>query len=351
MITRSAASLQNRSWQDELNSLITCPEHLLGLLHLPNHYLPAAKKAAALFPLRATASFVARIKPGDPHDPLLRQILPLQDELSTAAGFSRDPLGERAFNPVPGIVHKYANRVLFIAASQCAINCRYCFRRHFPYSDNQLNRNQWQSALQYVRDNPQLNEVILSGGDPLSLADRQLAWLIEEVAAIAHIKRLRIHSRYPVILPSRITPEFIRLLTSTRLQAVLVVHCNHPQEIDEAVGEAFDRLRRAQICLLNQTVLLKGINDDIAVLTELSEALFAAGALPYYLHLLDRVEGAAHFMLDDLSARQLYAELLTRLPGYLVPKLVREQANERSKTPVAPAGDEQQAILHSMIGK
>lgn len=316
------------------------PEMLLEMLCLPPEWLAPAQAANRLFPLRATRSFVDRIRRGDPQDPLLMQILPLGAEQETAPTYSVDPLAEADFNPVPGVVHKYRNRVLLIAATQCAINCRYCFRRHFPYGDNQLSRTQWQQALAYIRNQPQINEVILSGGDPLSISDRQLAWLNRELADIPHVMRLRVHTRYPVILPSRITETLLDALTGSRLKPVLVIHCNHPQEVDDSVRSALAHLSQSGITLLNQTVLLKNINDNSEILATLSETLFNAGVLPYYLHLLDKVQGAAHFEVPNHQAQDLYRELLTLLPGYLVPKLVREMPFALSKTPLLPAQDQ-----------
>lgn len=337
MIPRTVPTWQITNWQDELKDLIQDPGSLIDYLELDRQWLGPAERAHSLFPLRATRSFVSRIRKGDPQDPLLLQILPLGAELLAEPGYGRDPLEERQFNPVPGIVHKYTSRVLLIAATQCAINCRYCFRRHFPYEDHQLSRPEWQAALDYVRQAPGVNEVILSGGDPLSLGDRQIDWLVRAIAEIPHVTRVRIHSRYPVILPSRITEGLINTLTGTRLKPVVVIHCNHPQEIDAPVREALASLVQNRVTLLNQTVLLKKINDNSRILATLSEALFAAGVMPYYLHLLDKVEGAAHFAVDDGRARTLYGELLTLLPGYLVPKLVRENPHQASKTPVLPA--------------
>lgn len=347
MIPGTVPTWQVKSWQEELADLITSPRALLELLELDSSWLAPAIAAAKLFPLRVTPSYASRIRKGDPDDPLLRQILPLGDELLTEADYTTDPLQEATANPVRGVVHKYHGRVLFIAATQCAINCRYCFRRHFPYGDNQLNREQWRAALTYVADNPQISEVILSGGDPLSLADKQLAWLTEEIAKISHVTRLRIHTRYPIILPSRITAGLIGSITQTRLQVVMVVHCNHPQEIDPAVCAAFRDLKQAQVTLLNQTVLLRNINDDSEILAALSEGLFNAGVLPYYLHLLDKVTGAAHFAIADQDAKSLYKELLTLLPGYLVPKLVREVPSELSKTPILPDSNTENGAKYS----
>lgn len=337
MIHRTVPSWQTKSWQEELKTLIQCPKALLEQLGLGSEALPDAIKASTHFPLRVTQPYAARIKKGDPQDPLLLQVLPLGAELESPADFVPDPLAEAEFQPVPGIVHKYASRVLFIAATQCAINCRYCFRRHFPYDDHKLGRADWQQALAYVKQRGEINEVILSGGDPLSLSDKQLAWLAEEIAAIPHIKRLRIHTRYPIILPSRITDSLIRALTATRLRVIMVVHCNHAQEVDSEVRHGISLLLKAQLTILNQTVLLKGINDKSEILASLSETLFDCGVHPYYLHLQDRVKGTAHFLVEDDRAKAIYRDLLTLLPGYLVPKLVRENPHEKSKTPIAPA--------------
>ncbi|MBC6904176.1 EF-P beta-lysylation protein EpmB [Saccharophagus sp. K07] len=336
MIPRTVPTWQTKSWQEELSDLIQDPAILLERLQLGPEWLKPALDASIHFPLRATESYVSRIRPGDPQDPLLLQILPLAEELKPAPDYQKDPLEEARFTPVPGLVHKYQSRVLLVAATQCAINCRYCFRRHFPYEEHQLSRPEWLAALDYIRRAPEINEVILSGGDPLSLSDKQLGWLVENIGNIPHIKRLRIHSRYPIILPSRITPELLKAIHHPRLKTVMVMHCNHAQEIDGNVHDAVKAMRGADILVLNQAVLLKKINDNSRILATLSESLFDAGVLPYYLHLLDKVQGAAHFAVAEDRARELYGELLTLLPGFLVPKLVRETPDEGSKTPIPP---------------
>lgn len=334
MITRTLPTWQSKSWQDELADLITSPEELFALLKLNPDDLEGAREACRQFPLRATRAYVDRIRPGDFQDPLLRQILPLGSELKTVPGYVADPLEESAANPLPGLIHKYHGRVLFVVAPQCAINCRYCFRRHFPYQDNTPGRQQWQAALDYIRADDSIEEVIYSGGDPLVVSDRQLLWLSREVADIAHVKRLRVHTRLPIVAPSRITDECLEWLSLPGLQTVMVIHCNHAQEIDQDVGEALTRLKTAGVTLLNQSVLLQGVNDNREALAQLSQRLFQVGVLPYYLHLLDRVAGAAHFAVDETRARTLYQELLAVLPGYLVPRLVRENPGAASKTPV-----------------
>ncbi|MFV8780959.1 EF-P beta-lysylation protein EpmB [Microbulbifer sp. SA54] len=324
----------SRRWQEEMADLVTDPQELLDLLQLSAGQLPQLQAAAKLFQLRVPRPYLQRIRAGDPNDPLLLQALPSGLELDATPGFSNDPLEEANANPVPGVVHKYRGRLLLITAGQCAINCRYCFRRAFPYGDNHLNRSQWQQALDYIRAQHDLCEVILSGGDPLVLNDRQLGWLAGELAAIAHVDKLRIHTRLPIVAPSRINDELLSWFANSRLKPVLVLHCNHANEIDGDVRAALARLRRAGVTLLNQSVLLRGVNDSVEALAALSEALFDAGVLPYYLHQLDRVQGAAHFEVSDARAKDLVEAIRQRLPGYLVPRLVREIPGERSKTPV-----------------
>ncbi|WP_444939594.1 EF-P beta-lysylation protein EpmB [Microbulbifer sp. JMSA002] len=323
-----------RRWQDELLDLITDPEELIRLLQLDPAQMPWAQRANNKFALRVPRPFLRRIRPADPNDPLLLQVLPGAAELEVVAGYSADPLKEAEANPLPGVVHKYHGRLLFITAGQCAVNCRYCFRREFPYGDNHLNRKQWSAALDYVRAHTELREVILSGGDPLVLNDRQLGWLAGELAQIPHLNKLRVHSRVPIVAPSRITDEMLSWFSQSRLKPVLVLHCNHANEIDAEVRGALLRLREAGVTLLNQAVLLRGVNDSCEALEALSETLFDASVLPYYLHQLDRVNGAAHFEVSDSVAVEIVEQLRRRLPGYLVPKLVREVPGVASKSPI-----------------
>ncbi|CCJ74108.1 Lysine 2,3-aminomutase [Cronobacter condimenti 1330] len=293
----------------------------------------AGRDARRLFALRVPRAFVARMEKGNPHDPLLRQVLTSREEFVAAPGFTTDPLEEQN-SVVPGLLHKYQNRALLLVKGGCAVNCRYCFRRHFPYADNQGNKRNWQAALDYIAAHPELDEIIFSGGDPLMAKDRELAWLVENLEAIPHIKRLRIHSRLPIVIPARITDELVQLLGQTRLQVLLVNHINHAQEIDGAFRAGMARLRAAGVTLLNQSVLLRGVNDNAPTLATLSNALFDAGVMPYYLHVLDKVQGAAHFMVSDDEARAIMRELLTLVSGYMVPKLAREIGGEPSKTPL-----------------
>jgi EF-P beta-lysylation protein EpmB len=335
MIPETSAIRQTPAWQQELARAISDPAELLAALHLDPAWLPAAQAAARLFPLRVPRGFVARMRRGDPRDPLLRQVLPLAEEHLAAPGFSTDPVGDLAAMASPGVLHKYQGRVLLTATGACAVHCRYCFRRHFPYTESSAGTDHWQAALDYLAQEASLREVILSGGDPLTLSDRRLAEFIRAAAGIAHLERLRIHTRLPVVLPERITPELVRTLSSTRLSTVVVIHANHANEIDDAVIEALARLRAAGVTLLNQSVLLRDVNDSAGALVALSETLFAAGVLPYYLHLLDRVQGAAHFEVPEDEARVLMQQLTSRLPGYLVPRLVREIAGAPAKQVVA----------------
>ncbi|MFG6666813.1 EF-P beta-lysylation protein EpmB [Halomonas sp. HNIBRBA4712] len=322
------------SWQRQLSGAIRDPGALLERLGLADRWLDGARLGHALFEVRVPEAYAARINSADPQDPLLRQILPLGEETRTHPGFVQDPLEEADHRPARGLIHKYRGRVLLIASPACAVNCRYCFRRHFPYAENSPSRAQWQEALDYLRGDESIHEAILSGGDPLAASDRQLGWLVGELEKIPHLKRLRIHTRLPVVIPDRVDDALLGWLDATRLQKVMVLHINHANEIDQAVVDACARLKKAGVTLLNQSVLLRGVNDDVATLATLSERLFEAGLLPYYLHVLDPVQGAAHFDVPDDEARALVSELRAHLPGFLMPRLVREIPGEASKTPL-----------------
>jgi EF-P beta-lysylation protein EpmB len=325
------------NWQSQLRNVITSRCELLEALGLTTNDVGFSSGADEDFPVKVPRSFVRRMRQGDPRDPLLLQVLSSAREIAETPGYSRDPLGESgATNPRRGIMHKYHGRVLLIVSGGCAVNCRYCFRRHFPYSENQNSRQQWHDALDYIRADSSIEEVILSGGDPLVATDEQLQQLVEQIGAIAHVQRLRIHSRLPVVIPARITEPLLDAITHAKLQTIMVIHCNHAREIDESVAIALAALRRRDITLLNQAVLLAGINDRLETQLALCQRLFATGTLPYYLHLLDKVQGAAHFDVPESKARLLLAELAARLPGYLVPKLVREIAGADSKVVVPP---------------
>ena len=283
------------------------------------------------FRCRVPEPFLHRIEKNNPHDPLLRQVLPINDELDIVPGYSTDPLQEHHHQPTQGLLHKYHGRVLLTLTGACAINCRYCFRRHFPYQEHTFNQTRWDAIVNHLKADDSIHEVILSGGDPLMLKDKTLQKLIDELETLSHIKTLRIHSRLPIVIPSRITTELCTLLARTRLRVVLVVHVNHAQEIDTTVSDTLRRLP-PNITLLNQSVLLKCVNDNAKALIDLSHCLFANGILPYYLHLLDPVIGTAHFDVPQKKAEQLVHEIRAQLPGYLVPRLARETAQEPAKT-------------------
>lgn len=323
------------TWQEALKNAISDPQELWRELNLNPADLPAAYQANTLFALRVPREFITRMEKGNPQDPLLLQILPGGNELISTAGFSADPLNEKAFNPVPGLLHKYHGRVLLTLAGSCAINCRYCFRREFPYENNVPGQQGWQQALNYIAADISIQEVIFSGGEPLMLKDHVLSQLISQIQSIPHVTRIRIHTRLPIVIPSRVTDELITVLTRTRLPIIIVLHCNHANEIDDAVANAVSCLRHANMTLLNQSVLLKNINDDANVLINLSERLFTTGILPYYLHLLDRVNGTNHFEVDEMNAKQLIEKMSQCLPGFLVPKLVREIAGEPAKVSIS----------------
>ena len=311
--------------------MITDLQTLCDELQLSPQALNFSAKATENFPLRVPKSFVSRMEKGNPHDPLLRQILPIADELEIHADFSHDPVGDLQAVKQIGILHKYHGRVLLINTGACAIHCRYCFRRNFPYTDLQLSKQQEAQAIQAIAEDKTIEEVILSGGDPLVLNDVRLASLFTQLNAIPTLKRLRIHTRLPIVQPERITVELLDIFKTSPKNIILVLHCNHANEIDENVASACEKLKNANVTLLNQSVLLCGVNDDAAVLCALSERLFEIGAMPYYLHFLDKAHGTAHFQVSKARALEIMTVVQNRLSGYLVPKLVFEQAGQLAK--------------------
>ena len=288
------------------------------------------------FPLFVPQPYLSRIEKGNATDPLLLQILPLSHELHRSPDFTSDPLEESSFTPRKGLLHKYQGRVLVIASGACAINCRYCFRRHFPYQEHQPDRNAWESIFDYLVKHSSISEVILSGGDPLTLNDSRLSWVASELGRIPHIKRLRIHSRLPIVIPQRICASLLDWIKASPLRIVIVIHSNHPNELDQQVARHLQKLHHAGVTLLNQSVLLAGINDSAAVLISLSEKLSEMDVLPYYLHMLDKVSGASHFEVSNGAAREIYQQVISWLPGYLVPKLVKDSPESTSKTLILP---------------
>lgn len=334
MIPLSDQSWQSQSWQELLSSSLISVKDLLTLLELD---LPASEwLATPEFPLSVPQPYLARIEKANCYDPLLLQVLPRAQELINSSGFTADPLDEKSISTHKGLLHKYRGRVLVITTGTCAINCRYCFRRQFPYQEHQPDTAGWESIFDYIATDPSLSEVILSGGDPLVLNDSRLSWITSELAKIPHIKRLRIHSRLPIVIPQRITSQLLDTIEASPLKVVVVIHCNHPNELDEQVAHFLHELHLAGSSLLNQSVLLAGINDSADTLISLSERLFDIGVLPYYLHMLDKVFGATHFDVPYDTARDLYQQMSEALPGYLVPKLVTDQPGTLSKSLIIP---------------
>lgn len=335
MIPHQQIVTLDSDWKTQLRDAVTSPEELLELLGLDKGDSSAAVLAGREFPLIVPRSFISRMEPGNPNDPLLRQVLPAGVELLAEPGYSEDPVGETGkANAHPGIIQKYHGRVLLILSGGCAINCRYCFRRHFPYSENQNSRQDWLDALETIARDSSISEIILSGGDPLLVSDGQLANLIQQIATIPHVKRLRVHTRLPVVIPQRVTESLLDALCHPALQTVVVIHANHANEICTEVAASMQALRARDITVLNQAVLLAGVNDNADTLAALSERLFEAGVLPYYLHLLDKVRGAAHFDVSEDRGRVLLGQISARLPGYLVPRLVKEESGKSAKTGV-----------------
>ena len=331
---RQPAALVPVRWQQALREAVRDPRELLDLLGLDRLAPRLSAEAMVQFPLRVPRGFVARMRRGDPRDPLLRQVLPLDDEMRPMPGFALDAVGDGAAKTAPGVIQKYRGRALLVATGSCAIHCRYCFRRHFPYAEETAARDGWREAVDLIRQDASIEEVLLSGGDPLSLSNGKLAELTGALADIPHLRRLRIHSRLPIVVPERVDDGLMGWLTALPWPVTLVVHANHANEFDDTVDAALGRLRAAGVHLLNQAVLLRGVNDSVDALAALSERGFRAGVLPYYLHQLDRVAGVAHFEVDDAHARALHAGLAARLSGYLVPRLVREIPGDTGKRPL-----------------
>ncbi len=342
MIPAGPAALQHAvqqtapapNWRQAWRDAVRDPRELLAMLGLDALAAGISDAAAAQFPLRVPRGFVARMRHGDRHDPLLRQVLPVLDEDRIVAGFGLDAVGDAAARRGGGVIHKYNGRALLVATGSCAVHCRYCFRRHYPYAEDTAAAAGWREAVALVAGDASIHEVILSGGDPLSLADHKLAELTAALRGIPHLRRLRIHTRLPIVLPERVDAGLLAWLRGLPWPVAIIVHANHAREFDAAVDDAMAALRDAGALLLNQAVLLRGVNDSVDALADLCERGHAAGVLPYYLHQLDRVAGAAHFEVGDAEALALHAALAARLPGYLVPRLVREVAGRTGKTPL-----------------
>lgn len=337
MITGKPIAVQSvptekNGWQQQLADMIQDLPTLLDSCGLGTPPAPLANMLEVSFPVRTTRHFANLINPGDWYDPLLQQILPWASEQAVVPGFNTDPLEEREASPLPGLIHKYRSRVLLVPTGACAIHCRYCFRRHFPYEGHRMGAQERAAIINYLHAHPEVNEVIFSGGDPLMLNDRTLNHWLTELAGISNLITVRFHSRLPVVLPDRLTPDLLKVLTATRLNTVLVLHSNHAQELDDSLATGLSALRAAGVILLNQAVLLRGVNDNLTTQTALSQRLMQLGVLPYYLHQLDSVSGAAHFAVSDSAALPLHNEMKEHLAGYLVPRLVREIPDQPSKT-------------------
>ena len=328
----------SRSWQRQLAEAIRSPSELLAALKINSadaaDVCHNESTSGRSFPTLVPLSFLQRMEPGNPRDPLLLQVLATASEDQTVAGFIADPVGDGASRTVPGLLQKYVGRALLIATGACAVHCRYCFRREYPYHEEPRRSEDWKPAMEAIATDPTITEVILSGGDPLMLNDDQLRVLCEQIDAVPHVERIRIHSRLPIVLPDRVNSEFLSLLTSLRSQAVVVVHANHGNEIVNDCRDALRSMVGTGIPVLNQAVLLRDINDSVDAMESLCRRLVNIGVMPYYLHQLDRVQGAAHFEVAREIGLKLIQELSARLPGYAVPKFVEEVAGEPNKTSI-----------------
>lgn len=334
--TRSVPeTLEMTGWQQQIQGAIRDPSELCDLLDLPGRFRESAVRAAADFPVFAPVSYVRQMKQGDPKDPLLRQVLPLGEELQSVDSFSLDPVGDSVTRRKPGMIQKYRGRALLITSGLCAIHCRYCFRRHYPYGIEPKSLDQWKPAIAEVQRDATIHEIIFSGGDPLSLSDSRLGELLRAFDQIRHVRRLRIHTRLPVVIPDRVTEQLLARLSPLQSSWYVVLHVNHANELSREVLEKINSLRRAGAMLLNQSVLLRGVNDSVNALYQLCEKLSDHGVMPYYLNQLDRVAGAAHFEVPVSEGKRLVSELRQQLPGYAVPRYVREIAGEPNKVVLA----------------
>lgn len=340
MITLTPQPIQNsgddynQHWRHALQTAIRDPRELLEILDLPEKLISGLGQASRTFPLMVPRGYVSRMRRGDPDDPLLRQVLPLTVEDKVIPGFIQDPVGDMNSVAGPGLLHKYKGRVLLITTGACAIHCRYCFRRHFPYTTSSISRSQWSEIMTFLEMHQEIDEIILSGGDPLVLDNNKLTELVSSLESLHQVKRLRIHTRLPIVLPERIDEGLLDWVQRSQMHIVFVIHGNHANELDSTVQIALQKLRKAGVTLFNQSVLLRGINDNVKSLHELSIKLFEYGVIPYYLHLLDPVAGASHFEVSEPLAKSLMRNLRTHLPGYLVPKLVREEPGQPAKTDI-----------------
>lgn len=319
------------NWQSQVADAFRNPSELLTFLNLSEAFVPIAETP---FPFLVTRQFADRMMKGDPKDPLLLQVLPNPEELETKKGFGPDPVADLGAQRSPGLLQKYQHRALVISTGACAIHCRYCFRRDFPYQEQQTSRSRWETTLEEISSDSTLEEVILSGGDPFMLSNERLGEIFQDLKRIPHLQRIRIHTRMPVVLPARVDSGLIELMKQDSLKMVVVIHSNHPNELDSSVGSALNQIRLTGVTLLNQSVLLRGINDSATTLSALSKKLFEMNVMPYYLHGLDRATGTHHFEVSLTQSKELASRLRGSLPGYLVPQLVQEIPGKDSKTPI-----------------
>ena len=327
-------TLQLPVWQNQLAESIKSPDVLIKALNLPATLLPKLEKAHKMFPLRVTQSYLDKIEKGNINDPLLRQILPLAEETIITKGYTTDPVEDKQFEKTPGLLHKYHGRVLLTLTGACGIHCRYCFRRHFDYSASNPSKQNWRAALEYIKNDNSIYEVIFSGGDPLSLSDQRLSKLAHDIDQITHLRFLRIHTRQITILPDRVDEHLLEWISRLRLKLIMVVHINHPNEIDQLTSSSLGKLRKIGVELLNQSVLLQGVNNEVNTLTQLSLKLIENGVKPYYLHMLDKAQGTAHFNVAESDAINIIKMMQEKLPGYAIPKLVREVPFTPYKKPI-----------------
>jgi EF-P beta-lysylation protein EpmB len=333
-----------RTWQEELSHGFKQLDALLEFLDIDPGAIDISQDASRTFPLRVPRGYAKRMRRGDPHDPLLRQVLPSATEDAPARGFSPDPVGDQVSILVRGMLQKYRHRVLLITTGACPVHCRYCFRREFPYQANTLTHARLADCCDKLQADSSINEVILSGGDPLSLSNARLRRILQELEHIRHVRRIRIHTRFPIVIPERLDAGLLQIFTGVSKQIVVVVHCNHANELDDNVTRALTDFSVATDAMLNQAVLLRGVNDSVAALVALSERLFEARVLPYYLHQLDRVSGTGHFEVPDSVAKKLLGAAAARLPGYLLPRLVRETSGAEAKLPLLAAIHNPEAV-------
>ncbi|HET9843616.1 MAG TPA: EF-P beta-lysylation protein EpmB [Gammaproteobacteria bacterium] len=331
MIPELTVKVERHSWQKEMQDTFTSTTELLQFLEIDSRDV----LIQPTFPLRVPRTFAKKMEKGNRYDPLLMQVLPLLEESKPTPNFCADPLQETSVNPIPGLLHKFQNRVLLIASKSCAVHCRYCFRKEFPYESNSINRQEWQKCFEYIANDKQITEVILSGGDPLIFKDAHLLWFFKQLSAIAHVRLIRIHTRTPIVIPNRLSPELADILGTVQKRVVIVLHINHPNEICKNLQKNIKYFVHKGITLFNQSVLLKGINDNATILADLSYKMFESHVLPYYLHALDPVTGSAHFQVEDSSMQAIYRELQCILPGYLLPRLVKEMPGLPFKKPLS----------------